>query len=238
MQTEEQEKLSIEEKSNLFVQLLEAMKHFAAMRAQEKRNNPPTKAQKRNTMSTYLKNIVGYKQNQLKNKSFNDIYKLFDKAMKNVNTFCRYGYRIGRRFHKEGKKTYYQIIRVDGSLKMYLVFTHMLKSFDREDLETLWKLVKAKHGSTRPKKGYERIQNWRDLPRFDTSAGNPVKEILLKLNLPDHRILKDGGEEFQERCLIQAFKTKKQQRYEHVGPKVTSSQDGKFTRRRKEIMLG
>ncbi|GJY40739.1 hypothetical protein Tco_0428009 [Tanacetum coccineum] len=27
----------------------------------------------------------------------------------------------------------------------------MLKSFDREDLETLWKLVKAKHGLTRPK---------------------------------------------------------------------------------------
>ncbi|GJR03051.1 hypothetical protein Tco_0526035 [Tanacetum coccineum] len=31
--------------------------------------------------------------------------------------------------------------------------------------------------------------------RFDTSAGNPVKEILLKLNLPNHRSLKDGGEE-------------------------------------------
>ncbi|GKC31569.1 hypothetical protein Tco_1038863 [Tanacetum coccineum] len=30
--------------------------------------------------------------------------------------------------------------------------------------------------------------------RFYTSAGNPVKEILLKLNLPDHRKLKDGGE--------------------------------------------
>ncbi|GJR81258.1 hypothetical protein Tco_0152043 [Tanacetum coccineum] len=28
---------------------------------------------------------------------------------------------------------------------------------------------------------------------FYTSVGNPVKEILLKLNLPDHRILKDGG---------------------------------------------
>ncbi|GJY24365.1 hypothetical protein Tco_0398023 [Tanacetum coccineum] len=37
------------------------------------------------------------------------------------------------------------------------------------------------------------------LKRFYTSAGNPVKEILLKLNLPDHRKLKDGGEvkEFQ-----------------------------------------
>ncbi|GJU71939.1 hypothetical protein Tco_1263344, partial [Tanacetum coccineum] len=34
---------------------------------------------------------------------------------------------------------------------------------------------------------------------FNTSAGNPVKEILLKLNIPDHKILKDGGEvkEFQ-----------------------------------------
>ncbi|GJV42733.1 hypothetical protein Tco_1421173 [Tanacetum coccineum] len=34
------------------------------------------------------------------------------------------------------------------------------------------------------------------LERLDTSAGNPVKEILLKLNLPDHKILKDGGEGF------------------------------------------
>ncbi|GJW72118.1 hypothetical protein Tco_0129035, partial [Tanacetum coccineum] len=45
MHAEEQEKLSIEEKSKLFVQLLEARKkHFAAMRAKEKRNKPPTKA--------------------------------------------------------------------------------------------------------------------------------------------------------------------------------------------------
>ncbi|GJS00380.1 retrovirus-related pol polyprotein from transposon TNT 1-94 [Tanacetum coccineum] len=56
---------------------------------------------------------------------------------------------VDYKIHKEGKKTYYQIIRADGSSKMYLVFSHMLKSFDREDLETLWKLVKAKHGSTR-----------------------------------------------------------------------------------------
>ncbi|GJV03315.1 hypothetical protein Tco_1336884 [Tanacetum coccineum] len=53
MQAEEQEKLSIEEKSKLFVQLLIARKkQFAAIRAQEERNKPPTKAQKRNTMST------------------------------------------------------------------------------------------------------------------------------------------------------------------------------------------
>ncbi|GKF00297.1 hypothetical protein Tco_0023647, partial [Tanacetum coccineum] len=56
IQAEEQEKLRIEEKSKLFVQLLEARKkHFA--------------------------------NNQLKNKRFDDIQKLFDKAMKRVNTF-------------------------------------------------------------------------------------------------------------------------------------------------------
>ncbi|GKE83385.1 hypothetical protein Tco_1557127, partial [Tanacetum coccineum] len=57
---------------------------------------------------------------------------------------------INWKIHKEGKKSYYQIIRADGSSKMYLVFSHMLKSFDREDFETLYKLVKAKYGSTRP----------------------------------------------------------------------------------------
>ncbi|GJR36580.1 hypothetical protein Tco_1212264 [Tanacetum coccineum] len=64
---------------------------------------------------------------------------------------------VDYKIHKEGKKTYYQIIRAHGSLKMYLVFSHMLKNFNREDLETLWKLVKAKHGSTRPEEGYERV---------------------------------------------------------------------------------
>ncbi|GJR46791.1 hypothetical protein Tco_1314894 [Tanacetum coccineum] len=88
MQAEEQEKFSIKEKSKWFVQLLEARKkHFAAMRAQEKINKPPIKAQKRKTMSTNLKNMAGYKHNQLKNKSFDDIQKLFDKAMKRLNTF-------------------------------------------------------------------------------------------------------------------------------------------------------
>ncbi|GKA44058.1 hypothetical protein Tco_0736782 [Tanacetum coccineum] len=33
--------------------------------------------------------------------------------------------------------------------------------------------------------------------RFNTTAGNPVKKILLKLNLSDHRKLKEGGEDFR-----------------------------------------
>ncbi|GJR46771.1 hypothetical protein Tco_1314874 [Tanacetum coccineum] len=150
-------------------------------------------------MSTYLKNMDGYKHNHMKNKRFDDIQKLFDKAMKRVNTFVDMDTELVKqkleedkeskelqrlievvpdklevaidsipletkpptivdyKIHKERKKTYYQIIRADGSSKMYLVFSHMLKRFDREDLETLWKLVKAKQGSTRTKEGYERV---------------------------------------------------------------------------------
>ncbi|GKC56438.1 hypothetical protein Tco_1084036 [Tanacetum coccineum] len=54
------------------------------------------------------------------------------------------------KIHKKGKKSYYQIIRADGKSQMYRVFSQMLKSFSREDLEDLYKLVKAKYGSTRP----------------------------------------------------------------------------------------
>ncbi|GJZ30180.1 putative ribonuclease H-like domain-containing protein [Tanacetum coccineum] len=38
----------------------------------------------------------------------------------------------------------------------------MLQDINREDLETLWKLVKAKHGNTRPEEDYERVL-WGDL---------------------------------------------------------------------------
>nr|GFC14961.1 hypothetical protein [Tanacetum cinerariifolium] len=54
------------------------------------------------------------------------------------------------KIYKEGKKRCYQIMRADGKSQMYMFFRHMLKIFDREDLEYLYKLVKARYGSTRP----------------------------------------------------------------------------------------
>ncbi|GJY53210.1 hypothetical protein Tco_0444874 [Tanacetum coccineum] len=63
---------------------------------------------------------------------------------------------------KEGKMGYFQIIRAAGSSRRYSSMTKMLQNIDREDLETLWKLVKAKHGNTRLEEGYERVL-WGDL---------------------------------------------------------------------------
>ncbi|GJW42764.1 hypothetical protein Tco_0071563 [Tanacetum coccineum] len=88
LQAEEQGEISIEERSKLFVELMnERKKHFARLRAEEQRRKPPTKTQKRNLMSTYLKNMAGYKHTQLKNKSFEEIQMLFEKEMKRVNIF-------------------------------------------------------------------------------------------------------------------------------------------------------
>ncbi|GKE50325.1 hypothetical protein Tco_1481583, partial [Tanacetum coccineum] len=87
LQTREIEELTDEEKEKLFMELMEKRrKHFAALRAQEKRNRPPTKEQKRSQMSTYLKHMGGYKHKQLMGKRYDEIQKLFDKEMKRVNT--------------------------------------------------------------------------------------------------------------------------------------------------------
>ncbi|GJY53530.1 hypothetical protein Tco_0445194 [Tanacetum coccineum] len=222
LQAEEQEELSVEEKAKLFQQLLEQRrKHFAAKRAKEQRNKPPTQAQQRKIMCTYLKNMEGKKLKDLKNKSFDSIQKMFDRAFKRVNTFVdfrtdlvegsskRAGEEleqestkkqkvdedkditelqslievipdeeevaidviplstkspkiVGWKIHKEGKKSYYQIMRADGKSQMYRIFSQMIKSFDREDLEDLYKLVKARYGSTRPVEDLDLVL-WNDL---------------------------------------------------------------------------
>ncbi|GKA24238.1 hypothetical protein Tco_0710271 [Tanacetum coccineum] len=161
------EELSVEEKAKLFQQLLEQRrKHFVAKRAEEKRNKPPTQAQQRKIMCTYLKNM----------ESFDSIQKLFNRAFKRVDTFVDFrtdlvegsskrareklkqestkkqkvdkdkdtaelqSLYVDGKIHKEGKKSYYQIVRADGKSQMYKVFSQMLKSFTREDLEDLYKL--------------------------------------------------------------------------------------------------
>ncbi|GJY16080.1 uncharacterized mitochondrial protein-like protein [Tanacetum coccineum] len=189
LQAQEQEELSVEEKVKLFQQLLEQRrKHFAAKRGEKKRNKPPTQAQQRKIMCTYLKNMEGYKLKDLKLKGFDSIQEMFDRAFKMVNTFEDFRTELAEgkekrageeliqeslkkqksprivdwKIHKEGKKSCYQIIRADGKSQMYMIFSYMLKSFNREDLETLYKLVKAKYKSTRPVEDLDLVL-WNDL---------------------------------------------------------------------------
>ncbi|GJZ81765.1 hypothetical protein Tco_0646759 [Tanacetum coccineum] len=70
LQAEEQGELTIEERSKLFVELMDKRKkHFAKLRAKEIRRKPPTKAQMRNQMCTYLKNMANYKHKRSKKRT-------------------------------------------------------------------------------------------------------------------------------------------------------------------------
>ncbi|GJW83980.1 hypothetical protein Tco_0157125 [Tanacetum coccineum] len=158
-----QEKLSIyQEKSKLLVKLLKQKDStLQPIRVKEKRNKPPTKSSKKITMSTYLIN------------------------MRAVQKACIAGTKKvlgGKKVDVDKERTEIQRLievvpinrKADESSKMYLVFSHMLKSFDNEDLETLWKLVKAKHGSTRPEESYDRVL-WGDLKTmFDPHVKDQV----------------------------------------------------------------
>nr|GEW46767.1 hypothetical protein [Tanacetum cinerariifolium] len=55
---------------------------------------------------------------------------------------------VDYQIHHENNKPYYKIIRADGTHKLFLGFITLLKNFDREDLEALWKLVKERFKST------------------------------------------------------------------------------------------
>nr|GEX72609.1 hypothetical protein [Tanacetum cinerariifolium] len=104
LQAEEQEQLTDAKKSRLFMEFLEKRrKIFAAKRNEETRNRPPTKAQQRSIMSTYLQNMDGWKQRALKNKSFTEIKELFDKAMARINNFVDFRTELMEKSTKKDK---------------------------------------------------------------------------------------------------------------------------------------
>ncbi|GJT31896.1 hypothetical protein Tco_0922315 [Tanacetum coccineum] len=80
--------MSVEEQARLLMEFIAARKKFfAAKRAEEQRNKPPTKAEQRKKMCTYMKHMAGYKDKKFKGKSFDAIKQMFDKAYKQVNDF-------------------------------------------------------------------------------------------------------------------------------------------------------
>ncbi|GJU57130.1 hypothetical protein Tco_1234896 [Tanacetum coccineum] len=199
LQAQEQEELTIEEKSKLFVELVDKRKkHFARLRAEEQRRKPPTKAQRRNQMCTYLKNMAGFNHNQLKNKSFDEVQMAFDKtigkeleqerikkqkidddqeaakmkkhmeivvdekeiAVDAIPLATKPLIIVDWKIIKEGKIGCFQLIRADRSSRRYSSMIKILQNINKEDLEILWKLVKAKHGNTRPEEAYERVYGY------------------------------------------------------------------------------
>nr|GEU49020.1 ribonuclease H-like domain-containing protein [Tanacetum cinerariifolium] len=164
LQAEEQQELIDEEKATLFMQLLE--KRRKAFKRVNTFVDFRTKLVEESSKKADAEVIKGsskragteLEQESFKKQKIND-----DKDTSKLNQLVKIipekeGVAIDAiplavkplsivnwKIQKEGKKSYYKIIRADGSLKVYLIFSHMLKDFDKEDVETMWKLVKAKY---------------------------------------------------------------------------------------------
>ncbi|GJU86695.1 putative ribonuclease H-like domain-containing protein [Tanacetum coccineum] len=135
--SKEQEELTDEEKARLFVQFLEQRrKHFAAKKAEEKRTDHQQESSQReyhldeDKEAAELKSLVEVISDDEEEVEIDAV----PLATKSSTIF-------DWKIHKEGKKSYYQIIRTDGKSQMYRVFSQMLKSFSTEDLEDLYKLT-------------------------------------------------------------------------------------------------
>nr|GEV22153.1 hypothetical protein [Tanacetum cinerariifolium] len=124
-------------------------KFFAAKREEEKRNKPPTQDRQRKIMCTYLKNVEGKKLKDLKNKSFNSIQNMFDRA-----------------FNRQKVDDDKEIAELKELIEIIPdkeeVAIDSITLVVKEDLKDLYNLVKDKYGSTRPVEDLDLLL-WGDL---------------------------------------------------------------------------
>nr|GEU55283.1 hypothetical protein [Tanacetum cinerariifolium] len=151
----------------------------AVMKYQALKRKPLTEAQARKNMIIYLKNMAGYKMNYFKVMTYSEIRPLFEKHYNYNQAFLEEvnedaivpekevkveGHKreeatplaskipiADYKIHLERNKPYFKIIRADGNHMLFLSFSTLLKNFDKEDLESLWKLVKERFEKTEPK---------------------------------------------------------------------------------------
>ncbi|GJT81354.1 retrovirus-related pol polyprotein from transposon TNT 1-94 [Tanacetum coccineum] len=174
LQAEEQGELTIEERSKLFVELMDRRKkHFAKLGAEEIRRKPPTKAQKRNQMCTYLRNMANYKHSSKivegSGKKVEGSGKKAESSGKEAVSKKRATEEISEESVKRQKvkddakkeelKACLEIVLKDD--EAVNIFSAMLDDFDKQDVSDLYRLVKERFETT-SLEGYDRLL-WGDL---------------------------------------------------------------------------
>ncbi|GKB65293.1 hypothetical protein Tco_0921479 [Tanacetum coccineum] len=132
---QEQEELTIKEKSKIFVELMDKRKkHFKAFDK---------------TMS-WIDSFVPMDSEVVKGSKDRAEGNDGDDVTIDATPLSVKIPIVDYKIYQERKKSFFQIIRADGKNQMYLTFSKMLKNFDREDLEVLWRIVKARFKKTKP----------------------------------------------------------------------------------------
>nr|GEU49963.1 hypothetical protein [Tanacetum cinerariifolium] len=129
-------------------------KHVDNIRKYQSLNRKPISvAQTMKNMIVYLKNMAGYKIAHFK------------------------GMTYDQEIHSKGSRSYWKIVRVGGITKAYQSFEDMLKVFDREDLDALWRMVKEKFNTAVPTINKEKAL-WLELKRlFEPDADDVIWKL-------------------------------------------------------------
>nr|GEY83073.1 hypothetical protein [Tanacetum cinerariifolium] len=136
VQEEEIGELTIEEKSSLFVELMDKRKkYFARIRAEKIRTSVKRQTLEDDKEKAELKLCL-------------EIVPKDDEAINIESLAIKYPIVDWKTHILDEKKMYYQIIRADGSTKYYKIFSAMLDDFDRQDVLDLYRLVKERFETT------------------------------------------------------------------------------------------
>ncbi|GJU00037.1 hypothetical protein Tco_1110375 [Tanacetum coccineum] len=146
LQAEEHGEIIIEERSRLFVELMNKRKKHCKSKKAESSEKKAEGSRKKSIddeaeMKKHMEVVQDDEEIEI------DVIPLATKPPIIVE------YKIV----KEGQKGFYHLIRANGSLNRYSSMIRMLQNISREDLETLWKLVKTKHGNKRLEDDYEKV---------------------------------------------------------------------------------
>ncbi|GKA09738.1 putative ribonuclease H-like domain-containing protein [Tanacetum coccineum] len=184
LHAQEQEELTVEEKLKLFVELMDKRKkHFWVEReykGERLKDSVTEQKEKEAEMKKHMEIVVDEEEIAV------DAIPLATKPL------IIFDWKI----IKEGKMGYFQLIRADRSSRRYSSMIKMLQNIDREDLETLWKLVKGKHGNTRPEEAYERVL-WDDLKvMFEPDVESEVWRNLQGYNVTVWKLFSSSGVHF------------------------------------------
>ncbi|GJT36488.1 reverse transcriptase domain-containing protein [Tanacetum coccineum] len=91
---------------------------------------------------------------------------------------------------------HYELIRADGSSKRYSSMIRMLQGIDREDLEALWRIVKAKYGDTRPEDEFERVLYGDLRVMFEPDIKSDVWRMLQGYRVTTWKLIDSSGVHF------------------------------------------
>nr|GEV75503.1 hypothetical protein [Tanacetum cinerariifolium] len=73
--------------------------------------------------------------------------------------------KLGAEVEVSGSRTYWRMIRVGGNTQAFKSFEYMLKDFDRDDLDALWRITKEKFSTAMPTRDKEKAL-WAELTRL------------------------------------------------------------------------